>query len=138
MQTGTEHPNVTLVREAMQAFDRGDMEAYGPRCSDDIVWHQIGAPTLNGKDEMGENMPRRARAGASPPRSMTSSETTSTCRPRDAHATRPDGQTLDYRTTEIVHVKDGKVTERWAFSDDTQKIIDSSPRSRLLTGCSPR
>ena len=56
---------------------------------------------------------------------MTSSRTTSTWSPSStAHATRPDGQKLDYRTTEIVHVRDGKVTERWAFSDDTQKIID--------------
>ena len=42
----------------------------------------------------------------------------------EAHATRADGRTLDYRTTEIAHMRDGKVTERWAFSDDTQKIID--------------
>ena len=47
-----------------------------------------------------------------------------TCAMRPATALSPDGQTLDYRTTEIVHVRDGKVTERWAFSDDTQKIID--------------
>jgi ketosteroid isomerase-like protein len=29
-----------------------------------------------------------------------------------------------YRTAEILHVKDGKVTERWAFSDDTQRIME--------------
>ena len=55
MQTGTEHPNATLVREGMGAFSRGDFEAYGATLADDIVWHQIGAPTLNGKDEMREN-----------------------------------------------------------------------------------
>ena len=56
---------------------------------------------------------------------MTSSRTTSTPSPSSTHTPRaPTGQTLDYRTTEIVHVRDGKVTERWAFSDDTQKIID--------------
>jgi ketosteroid isomerase-like protein len=40
-----------------------------------------------------------------------------------ATATR-GGKTLSYRTAEIVHVRDGKVTERWAFSDDTQRIIE--------------
>ena len=25
--------------------------------ADDIVWHQIGAPTLNGKEELAANMP---------------------------------------------------------------------------------
>ena len=41
----------------------------------------------------------------------------------EAHATR-GGRTLDYRTAEIVHIRDGKITERWAFSDDTQRITD--------------
>ena len=125
MQTGTEHPNATLVREGMEAFDRGDIEGYGATLSDDIVWHQIGAPTLNGKDEMRENMPA-PDAGWS-----ITTEVHDIVANDDhvvalvtAHATRPDGQKLDYRTTEIVHVRDGKVTERWAFSDDTQKIID--------------
>lgn len=35
-------------------------------------------------------------------------------------------EAFTYRTAEIVHVKDGKVTERWAFSDDTQAITDFS------------
>ena len=29
-----------------------------------------------------------------------------------------------YRMAEIAHMEGGKVTERWAFSDDTQAIID--------------
>jgi ketosteroid isomerase-like protein len=33
-----------------------------------------------------------------------------------------DGQELVYRTAEIYHVRDGKVVERWAFSDDTERI----------------
>ena len=33
-----------------------------------------------------------------------------------------DGKTFKYRTAEIHHVKDGKITERWAFSDDTDAI----------------
>jgi len=33
-----------------------------------------------------------------------------------------DGQTFKYRTAEIHHIKDGKITERWAFSDDTDRI----------------
>jgi ketosteroid isomerase-like protein len=33
-------------------------------------------------------------------------------------------QELVYRTAEIYHMRDGKVTERWAFSDDTGRIND--------------
>jgi ketosteroid isomerase-like protein len=40
-----------------------------------------------------------------------------------ATATR-NGKTLVYRTAEIYHVRDGKITERWAFSDDTKRIVD--------------
>ena len=31
---------------------------------------------------------------------------------------------FSYRTAEISHVVEGKVVERWAFSDDTQAIVD--------------
>ena len=40
----------------------------------------------------------------------------------NATATR-NGKTLNYRTAEIHHVKDGMVTHRWAFSDDTEAIV---------------
>ena len=39
----------------------------------------------------------------------------------DAHGTRA-GKTLDYRVAEIYHLRDGKIVERWAFSDDTAAI----------------
>ena len=32
------------------------------------------------------------------------------------------GRTLEYKTAEIYHVRDGKITHRWAFSDDTAAI----------------
>ena len=34
-------------------------------------------------------------------------------------------ETFRYRTAEIYHVNsEGHVTQRWAFSDDTQAIVD--------------
>jgi ketosteroid isomerase-like protein len=39
-----------------------------------------------------------------------------------ATATKPSGESLTYKVAEIYHVKDGKVTARWAFSDDTEAI----------------
>jgi ketosteroid isomerase-like protein len=37
---------------------------------------------------------------------------------------RAGDQEFTYRTAEIAHVTDGKISERWAFSDDTAAIID--------------
>ena len=39
----------------------------------------------------------------------------------DATATR-GGRTLVYHVAEIYHIRDGRISERWAFSDDTEAI----------------
>jgi ketosteroid isomerase-like protein len=31
-------------------------------------------------------------------------------------------QEFTYRTAEIMHIANGQITERWAFSDDTEAI----------------
>ena len=40
----------------------------------------------------------------------------------EATATR--GRTFTYRTVEIYDIRDGKIAERWAFSDDTAAIVE--------------
>jgi ketosteroid isomerase-like protein len=126
METRTEHPNATRAREALEAFNRGEVEAFADYVADDVVWHQIGAETLHGKKAMAEQMPGAGEVDweitADVHDVVANDEHTIAL--VDAHATRPDGRKLDYRTAEIMHVRDGKVVERWAFSDDTQRIID--------------
>jgi len=125
MQAGTEHPNAQLVRQGMDAFNRGDMETYASLIADDVVWHQIGAPTLEGKQALYESMPEEGTGY-----SITTKVHDVVANDDhaiglvEATATRPDGQTLTYRTAEIMHIRDGKLIERWAFSDDTQRIAD--------------
>ena len=34
------------------------------------------------------------------------------------------GRTLEYRTAEIYHMRGGKITARWAFSEDTARILE--------------
>ena len=124
MQTGTDHPNAALVRKGMDAFDRGDMQAFADLIADDVVWHQIGGPTLHGKQELAASMP-----GGDVDWNITATlhdvvaNDTHAVSLVEATATR-DGQSLTYRTAEIMHVRDGKLVERWAFSDDTQRIVD--------------
>jgi ketosteroid isomerase-like protein len=108
----------------LEAFNRGDIQAFADLIADDVVWHQIGAETLNGKEAMVASMP-----GGEVDWEITAdihdvvANDEHTIALVDAHATRGDRK-LDYRTAEIMHIRDGKVTERWAFSDDTQRIID--------------
>ena len=124
-QTTSEHPNATLVRQGLEAFNRGDMQAYADLIADDVVWHQIGAETVRGKQAMAEATP-----GGNVDWQITAdlhdvvANDDHAIALVEATATRPDGRTLTYRTAEIVHIRDGKLTERWAFSDDTQRIID--------------
>ncbi len=99
------------------------MQAMAKYLADDVVWHEIGrAEPRRGIAELA------AAAGAA---DYEIDWETHDILGNDDHvvvlgtatATRGD-RTLTYRTAEIQHVKDGKITERWAFSDDTAAIID--------------
>jgi ketosteroid isomerase-like protein len=119
-----DHPNAALIRETAQKAEQGgDMMAGIELLSDDIVWHEIGRDEpIRGKQALMERF-------ASMPEGATITTETHDVVGNDEHvvqlltATANLGdQTLVYRTTEIFHMKDGKVTERWAFSDDTDRI----------------
>ena len=125
-----EHPNVALVRRAMQAMTATDMSKAQQEMAivdafmaDDIVWHEIGrAEPRRGKDELRAAM-MEGMGGSSI--SYDLHDVTA----NDDHAialgtatvTR-GGKTLTYRTAEIFHMRNGKAVERWAFSDDTAAI----------------
>jgi ketosteroid isomerase-like protein len=122
----TDHPNAALIREGADALERGDIQVLVDRVADDVEWHEIGrAEPIRGKATLQEMY----MGGSAPEWDITYkihdvvANDDHTIALGDAHATRGD-RTLDYRTAEIYHIKDGKITHRWAFSDDTQRIID--------------
>ncbi len=120
-----EHPNAAVVRRLSEAFVSGDMAvvaAVGDEVmADDVVWHEIGrAEPRRGKAEL--------RAGMGEIDYTITAETHDILANDDhvvllgdAIGTR-GGKTLHYRVAEIYHVRNGKITERWAFSDDTAAI----------------
>ena len=126
-----EHPNVALVRRAMQAMNEMDMSKADQEMAvldafmaDDIIWHEIGrAEPRRGKDELRATMTEG-------PSDVTIKYDIHDVVANDDHtialgtatATR-DGKTLEYRTAEIFHIRDGRAVERWAFSDDTAAIV---------------
>ena len=119
-----DHPNAAIVRAASEEIERtGDLMAIMDLLSDDIVWHEIGRdePT-RGKQALMERFAGMPEGGS------ITTETHDIVANDDhciqlvtATATMGD-QSLVYRTAEIYHMRDGKVTERWAFSDDTERI----------------
>lgn len=119
-----DHPNVEVVRQLLDAFNSGDMETGRGLFAEDVVWHTIGGPTFHGLDALEQSM-----GGGDDSFSVTANvhdivgNDDHVVALVEATATAGD-ETFNYRTAEIVHVKDGKVTERWAFSDDTQAIAD--------------
>jgi len=119
-----EHPNAKVVREMNEAMSNGDMEGAASRVANDVVWHEIGrAEPRRGKAELAASMDEWG------PYSITF-EIHDIVANDDhviglgtAHATHGD-RSLTYRVAEIYHLRDSQVTERWAFSDDTQVIAD--------------
>lgn len=118
----TEHPNATVYRTALDKFISGD-ESAADMIADDVVWHQIGADSLRGKEAVLASMSQMEGIDIE----IDLHDVTAS----DGHVVGLVTATVDagdgpftYRTAEIAHVEDGKITERWAFSDDTQAIID--------------
>jgi len=119
----SEHPNATLIRDALDALAAREVDTLAGYLADDVAWHYIGgAEPIRGK---------AAVLGMFEPgnRDFEIQTEIHDIVANDQHgvalvnatATR-GGRTLAYRTAEILHVRNGKVTERWAFSDDTAAI----------------
>jgi ketosteroid isomerase-like protein len=118
-----EHANATLVRQMFDSMSHGDMQAASDALADDVEWHEIGrSEARHGKAEL-----RAAMSGGAVDDTITGTLHDIVANDEhvvglvDATATR-GGRTFSYRTAEIFHVRNGKIVERWAFSDDTAAI----------------
>jgi uncharacterized protein len=119
-----EHPNATLARQAIEALNRGDAQAMADFLADDVEWHEIGrAEPIRGKAGLAERYMGEGGSDYSIKGEIHDvvANDEHTIALVQATATRGD-KTFRYRTAEIIHVRDGKITARWAFSDDTAAI----------------
>jgi uncharacterized protein len=108
-----------------QAADVGDFSSYADAIADDVEWWEIGADQpIRGKDALFERMQGLMGQGTiSTDLHDVIANDEHTVALVNATAER-GGRTLSYKTAEIYHLRDGKVTHRWAFSDDTAAIND--------------
>lgn len=118
-----EHPNATLARQAFDGMSTGDPAKAAQVLADDVVWHEIGSEEpIRGKEALMERFASVAPGGAITVEVhdvVANDEHTIAL--VTATATM-GGRSLTYRTAEIMHIRDGKISERWAFSDDTDRI----------------
>ncbi len=121
----SDHPNAARYRQIAAAMDAGDMAALAEGMADDIVWWEIGASEpVRGKQALMERMQALGDYNISGDLHDVVANDDHLIALLNVTATKAD-ETLNYRTAEIYHVNaDGLVTQRWAFSDDTQAIID--------------
>ena len=120
-----EHPNATILRDMADRMKAGDFEGASAILADDVEWHEIGrAEPTRGKQALAE---RYAESVGDFEIRADMHDVVA----NDEHAVqlmnvtaRRGDKTLEYRTAEIYHMADGKVTARWAFSDDTAAIVE--------------
>jgi hypothetical protein len=118
-----EHPNAALFRELDAKFQAEGPASMTDYLADDVEWHEIGgAEPIRGKAALVEHW-------AAMPTGGTFSVDTHDVVANDDHVVQLVTATVSmgdrsftYRTAEIYHVRDGKITARWAFSDDTAAI----------------
>jgi uncharacterized protein len=133
--THEEHPNAKLVREGFEAFEKGDMERMNELLSDDIVWHVGGnskwSGTYEGKEKVLEMFMRQSQA-------MTTKADIHDIVGSDEHvvalgtasASAPNGQSAEWKYTQIFHIHDGKATEVWGMAEndaDVDPFLDGLP-----------
>jgi ketosteroid isomerase-like protein len=112
------------MRRTMDAMNSGDIAAAADGVADDIEWHEIGLDEpIRGKAALAD----RFTSGAGAEWDITADVHDVIA--NDEHVValvnataRKDGREFRYRTVEICHMRDGQITARWAFSDDTEAI----------------
>ena len=124
-----EHPNAALLRKGYEAFARGDIAALTDMFAEDMVWHVPGNNLISGE--------HKGRDAVFAVFAKTMELTGGTFKidlhdivANDEHtvsltraAASRQGKQLDLRGADIYHIRNGKVTEWWSFTED-QRLDD--------------
>jgi ketosteroid isomerase-like protein len=123
----SDHRHAASYREVLADFNEGKTDAFAAIISDDIEWWAIGASEpVVGKQALIEFMQENMGTWniTADLHDVVSNEDHLIALV-EARAEKEDGSVLEYRTAEIHHVDDdGRITQRWAFSDDTAAIVE--------------
>lgn len=118
------HPNAALVRKGKEAFLRGDIDTVRELLSDDLVVHTSGdgpfESEYQGRDAFFGFIGQLAQLTDGTYRQEIHDVIGS-----DDHAValvivraERNGKSVEYRSAEVFHVKDGSATEAWFLNDN--------------------
>jgi len=125
-----EHPNVELLRKALDAFSRGDLDTVRSLWADDIVYHFSGASPLagdyKGKDGVLSYFAKAVELAGGTLRMVEVHDVLA----NDEHgvalvrftASRK-GRELAWNQANIYHIRNGKIREVWGVPVD-QTALD--------------
>ena len=119
------HPNAKLLHDAFATFNTDNPQAAMDLLADDVEWYEIGrSEPTRGKEAVIQRFTESfGGAEVEGKEHAIVGDDEHVVQLMNVTAKRGD-ETLNYRTAEIFHVRDGKIAARWAFSDDTKAIID--------------
>jgi len=135
--THEEHPDVAIVRQGFEAFEKGDVEWMDAHLADDVVWHVGGnskwAGSYEGKAGVLEFFARQTQALGGAP-SLDIHDILG----NDEHvvvlgtasATAPDGSSAEWKYAQIFHITDGKATDVWGMAENDAAVdpfLDALP-----------
>jgi uncharacterized protein len=123
-----EHPNVARVRNAYDAFAKGDLEAALADLADDCVFH-FGGDGPNSGDHKGKNAITAALVANFELTAGTQALDIKGIFADDRHAavvvhetaSRPDGASLDMDEVHVLRLNaEGKIMDLWDLPDDAE------------------
>lgn len=135
--THEEHPNVAIVRQGFEAFEKGDFEWMDAHLADDVIWHVGGnskwSGSYEGKAKVLEFFARQSQAlGGAPSLDLHDilGSDDHVVALGTASATAPDGSKAEWKYVQVFHIEDGKATEVWGMAENDAAVdpfLDALP-----------
>ena len=118
------HPNKTVVRQAYDAFDKGDVDMLKGLVAPDVVWHEAGNPEpIQGREALQQRLGMASRLENDIDLHAILADDDHVVSLVRARLRKPNGTEVSYPVVEVVHVKDGMISERWSFMDATPEDV---------------
>jgi ketosteroid isomerase-like protein len=122
------HPNEELLRQAFDAFAKGDVDTLRAQMDQDAVWHTPGRNLISG-DYRGVEAILGFFAKIAELTGGTFRAELHDVAASDEHAVamyvsrgQREGRTLEAKTALVSHVRNGKFTETWLLSHDQHAV----------------